>query len=90
MPALFKMLASRGLDVDAADRRGNTALHVAAYAGRVDAVKAILALRPNLSLLNAEGKTPLECAGADSKARPLIKDALSREQARSATAGPSM
>jgi hypothetical protein len=74
IPGLLKFLAGRGLDIDAADREGNTALHVAALWSREKSVSAILALGADAHLKNAEGKTAAECARAESKAARAFEE----------------
>lgn len=75
MPELLKTLVQHGLDVNARDRHGNTALHVAAWHGRSKAAEAILALNPNASLRNQEGKTPAELATDGSDLRGALERA---------------
>jgi ankyrin repeat protein len=49
-----EVLLNSGAKVDAADKAGNTALHVAAQAGDLDIVKLLLAKRANANLKNAK------------------------------------
>lgn len=53
---------SQGARPDAADRAGNTALHVAARVGFPAVIKALLAGGAAATVTNAAGKTPLEVA----------------------------
>jgi ankyrin repeat protein len=55
-------LVSAGADVNAADRRGQTALHGAAYWGWDDVVKSLAAHHANLYAKDAKGMTPIDSA----------------------------
>jgi len=48
-----------GIDVNAADERGNTALSIAAEGGRADALQALLAARADVNRANRNGLTPI-------------------------------
>lgn len=59
----FGLLADRGLDLSRVDEYGHTPLHVAAAFGHVAAVRAIVALAPNLvSTASSHGLYPLDYA----------------------------
>ena len=55
-------LILRGSEVDAADMKGQTTLHIAAENGLADAVNVLLQRNAMLNVLNKKGKTPLELA----------------------------
>jgi ankyrin repeat protein len=55
-------LLERGADVDALTFTKNTALHWAAYYGKSDAAKALLAAGASLDAQNEKGKTPIDYA----------------------------
>lgn len=55
-------LVAAGADVNAADRRGQTALHGAAYWGWNDVVKCLASHRANLDAKDAKGMTPVDSA----------------------------
>lgn len=57
--SIEKFLAT-GIDVNAKDLLGSTALSWAAGLGRVDAVKFLISKGADIDMKNAEGKTPLE------------------------------
>ena len=58
----FFHLILRGSDIDAADVRGRTALHIAAENGLADAVNVLLQRNATVNIRNKIGKTPLEIA----------------------------
>lgn len=81
-------LVARGVEVDARDERGSTALILAAYHGQADAVQALLAAgaSPNLGD-SARGNTPLMGAlfkGESESARRLLADPRTDVNARNA------
>jgi ankyrin repeat protein len=51
-----RLLRLRGADVNARDRRGDTALHAACKDGKLAAVRELLACGANKDLLNHAGK----------------------------------
>ena len=58
----FFHLILRGSDIDAADMRGRTALHIAAENGLADAVNVLLQRNATVDMRNNVGKTSLEIA----------------------------
>jgi ankyrin repeat protein len=67
--AALRLCVERGSDVDAADDRGNTLLHLAAGRGAVDLVEFLLDQGASREARNAEGLTPLDVAMADAGGR---------------------
>jgi ankyrin repeat protein len=62
---ITKYLIDNGADVSAQNRKGNTALHVAALNHRTANAKALLAADADPSIKNDEGKTALDIAKAE-------------------------
>lgn len=56
------LLLERRADPNVQNNRGNTPLHMAAYYGRIHAVKALLAAEASTSIVNRGGETPLHRA----------------------------
>lgn len=57
-----KSLISKGVDVNAKDEVGRTALHVAALQGRPGVAQVLIANGADLHARDKEGCTPLACA----------------------------
>ena len=55
------LLLSAGADPDAADERGNRALHVSCYRGHVDMVRLLLQHGADLELVNGDGERVDQC-----------------------------
>ncbi|MGH8080421.1 MAG: ankyrin repeat domain-containing protein, partial [Lysobacter sp.] len=86
--AVLKSLLARGVDVNLRDERGSTALILAAYYGKSDAVQALLdaGASPNLGD-SARGNTALMGAlfrGESESARKLLADTRTDVNARNA------
>nr|WP_246022989.1 ankyrin repeat domain-containing protein [Lysobacter terrigena] len=58
-PAGVQLLLKHKARVDARDRSGRSALHVAAYAGHIEIVIALLEAGADASLADAQGRTPI-------------------------------
>ncbi len=56
--AAMQYLLSLGVDINAQDARGQTALHHAAYYGQAQAVQTLLAAGANPTVTNKAGETP--------------------------------
>ncbi|KXZ54426.1 hypothetical protein GPECTOR_5g8 [Gonium pectorale] len=69
-PDEIRRLVEGGVEVDLANEFGQTALHVAALWGNVEAVQALLDLGADASVPNSRGQTPLHFA-ASAKRDPL-------------------
>jgi hypothetical protein len=61
--ALF--LIDRGIDVDARDRNGCTALHFTALSGSKECARLLLIAGADMEIVNVLGKTPIEVATGD-------------------------
>ena len=59
---LVGFLVAQSVPLNAQDARGNTALHEAAKAGDIAAVKSLLASKANKDLTNAQGQRPRDLA----------------------------
>jgi hypothetical protein len=73
---------AHGLNVDAVDSGGNTALLLAAKFGAVSALRALLHAGATVDTANARGATPLYCAakyGQDECLSTLLKAGASKE-----------
>jgi ankyrin repeat protein len=68
------VLVAAGADLAAVDNKGQTALHIAAAAGRQDLVTELLRLGASVFVTDKEGRTPLHWAAA-SRSEPSV-DAL--------------
>lgn len=62
--AAAELLLSHGANVHLTDRDGNTALHMAVFLGHTDVVRALLAHGGDALAQNADGFSPVDCAGA--------------------------
>jgi len=56
--AIAELLVERGVDINARDQAGNTALHTACRHKRADMVKFLLSMGANLNVQNDQGETP--------------------------------
>lgn len=70
------LLVSRGADVNARDKDGDTALHVAARSGKPGAVEALLAAGADVNAKGQYGRTPLHEAARISDANTAAVQAL--------------
>ena len=69
-PAATAFLIAQGVDVNAADQKGRTALHFAAMRGvRADHVQRLLDAGARRDAKDADGRTPLDYATAKSNAK---------------------
>jgi hypothetical protein len=59
--SLVTFLVKHGVDLDARDRNGYTALHFAVLSKSADCVRALLSAGADCEIVNAFGKTPVEC-----------------------------
>ena len=59
-PSLVKFLISQGIDIDARDNNGCTALFLAALTGSRECARALVDAGAALDVVNAAGKTPAE------------------------------
>ncbi|XP_069177406.1 ankyrin repeat domain-containing protein 1-like [Procambarus clarkii] len=57
---MISLLMDHSAVINAVDYEGNTALHVAVKAGRVEAVYGLLKFCPDLSLRNSQNKTAID------------------------------
>lgn len=62
---LAHIILDFGVDINAADRRGDTALHDAVRKNFPSVVEFLAARGANLNMANARGQTPLELAETD-------------------------
>ena len=70
--AMRRLIEVRGVPVDGVDERGRTALHVAAYEGKAEAARVLLALGASVHVADHRGRTALHLA-AFADRRPLIR-----------------
>ena len=73
LPAMIAVLVRLGAAVDAADDRGNTALHYGAAWGHMAALKALAAAGADGAAENNSGSRPEDVAGAGAT---LVPDAV--------------
>jgi hypothetical protein len=59
-PSLLNFLVTRGVDLDARDKSGYTALHFAALVSSEECVRTLLEAGADSEIVNAFGKTPAE------------------------------
>jgi ankyrin repeat protein len=83
-----RLLLARGLDVNASDDYGNTALHGAAMRGVNAVVSLLVAQGADLDAWNRDGKRPVELAedASDARAQPETAALLRRLMAGAAPA----
>ena len=60
--SIMRLALEKGGSINAASKDGNTPLHSAAAVGRIEPVRALLALGAKIDLLNEDSQTPLDCA----------------------------
>lgn len=66
LPEMAKLLFEEyGVDLEAKDHYGHTAMHVAAYQGNIRFLKYLLAKSANINAVDNEGKTPIFCGAYD-------------------------
>lgn len=70
------LLLDRGANVNLASAQGETALHHAAQAGRVEAVRLLLARKADLERANGYGRTPLVLAAREMGGVQVIRALL--------------
>ena len=70
--AMRRLTEVRGVPVDGVDERGRTALHVAAYEGKLEAARVLLELGASVHVADHRGRTALHLA-AFADRRLLIK-----------------
>jgi ankyrin repeat protein len=59
-PKIIDILVSKGADINAIDKDGNTPLHKAAYYGKKDTAKRLIQLGADISKRNKEEKTAFD------------------------------
>ena len=59
------LLAGKGADLNAQDRKGRTPLHQAMYGGDLEKAEILIVLGADARVPNRRGKTPLEVARRD-------------------------
>lgn len=69
-PNILNLLVSKGANVDARNRAGETALHVAIRCGRKLAVKTLVKLNANVHVRDGDGRSLLEVADVKVKGTP--------------------
>lgn len=65
--AVAEVLCERGVDLEAQDSKGNTALHLAAREGAADVIEILLRRGAAANARRADGKTPLGAAVGEGK-----------------------
>lgn len=75
-----------GIDINAQNSDGNTPLHLAVLASRIDVVKYLMGLPfINDTVINADGKQPVELAGKDANIAQLMQFERAKFVEKSAT-----
>ena len=75
-----RYLEDARVDVDAVDRNGNSALHLAAQGGHRGHVRRLLLdKRTDATLVNKVGKKAGECCGSDARMAELFEGLLSED-----------
>ena len=69
-PAVIRLLAKAGADLNAQDKDGNTALHLT---HDLESAKTLLELGASINILNNEGDTPLINTGSGEVAKLLLQ-----------------
>lgn len=73
IPTQVSALCASGASLSATNSQGNTALHLAAVNGHVDAVAVLVDAGADVSAANKEGKTPGDVAKTDGVRSALEK-----------------
>jgi hypothetical protein len=60
----IKMLMARGVDINAVDDAGDTAVHGAVQRGANDVIRFLAASGASLNVKNQQGRTPLDAAAS--------------------------
>lgn len=87
-PELIQELIEAGVAIDELDAEGNTALHLAARAGKSKGVAVLLKLGAQPSLKNKKGKTPQALARNDA-IRELFLESTSSSSAQTTASTPT-
>lgn len=58
-------LLKRGIQVDNATKKGNTALHIASLAGQLDIIKLLIEYKADVNVQSSSGFTPLYMAAQE-------------------------
>ena len=66
--AILESCLQQGVNINAVDEEGNTALHLAVDTGQIEVVQFLLNNGADITVKNNDGKTPLHCACEFSKA----------------------
>lgn len=69
-PAVIRILAKSGADLNAQDKDGNTAIHLT---NDLDSAKVLIELGAHIDILNNEGDTPLINTGSGEVAKLLLQ-----------------
>ena len=88
--ATIELLLSRGLDINATNTNGDTALHAAISArASPEIVKALVERKANLNVPNKRGQTPLAIAQRSNKDMSRIMPILQAAGAQAPPPGPA-